>query len=91
MMNAILKQLAPMAVMPPSPKTNAWITRATVIETTAAQGPRMMPTMAPPTAWPVLPPGMGRLNIMMTNENAADKASSGTCFDLKSFLNLYPA
>ena len=30
-----------------------------------------------PTACPVVPPGSGRLNIMMTNENAANKEISG--------------
>ena len=31
-----------------------------------------------PTACPVVPPGSGRLNIMMMNENAANTASNGT-------------
>ena len=30
-----------------------------------------------PTAWPVVPPGSGRLNIMITNENAANNEISG--------------
>ena len=30
-----------------------------------------------PTACPVVPPGSGRLNIMMTNENAANSEISG--------------
>ena len=30
-----------------------------------------------PTAWPVVPPGSGRLNIIMTKENAANSEISG--------------
>ena len=31
-----------------------------------------------PTAWPVVPPGRGRLNIITTNENAEKSESRGT-------------
>jgi hypothetical protein len=75
---AMLKQLAAMAVIPPSPKRRAWITRATEIAINAAQGPRRMATMTPPTAWPVDPPGMGMLNIMITKLKAEPKARKGT-------------
>ena len=76
----MLKQLAPMAVMPPSPNKSAWITSATVMAIMAAHGPSRIATSTPPTAWPVEPPGIGTLNIMITKLNAAPIASSGTCF-----------
>ena len=37
-----------------------------------------MVAMPTPTACPVVPPGSGRLNIMMMNENAANTESNGT-------------
>ena len=43
-----------------------------------AHGPSTMVAMPTPTACPVVPPGNGRLNIMMMNENAANTDSSGT-------------
>src|ERR1039458_8228850 len=42
-----------------------------------AHGPRTMEATPMPTAWPVVPPGSGRLNIMMTKENAANREISG--------------
>src|ERR1017187_2030768 len=42
-----------------------------------AHGPRTMQATPMPTAWPVVPPGSGRLNIMMTKENAANREISG--------------
>ena len=44
----MLKQLAPIAVMPPSPKTIAWIIKTTDTAKTAAQGPRRIAIKAPP-------------------------------------------
>ncbi len=87
----MLKQLAAMAVIPPSPNIKACNTRATVTDIIAAQGPRTIPIIAAPTACPVLPPGMGRLNIMITKEKAAERASRGTCLDLSSLLSRLPA
>ncbi len=46
----MLKQLAAMAVMPPSPKSPAWITSAMDTAITAAQGPRMIAISVAPTA-----------------------------------------
>src|SRR5277367_2070550 len=43
-----------------------------------AQGPSTTAAIPTPTACPVVPPGSGRLNIMMTKENAANSESSGT-------------
>ena len=43
-----------------------------------AQGPSTMAAIPTPTACPVVPPGSGRLNIMMMNENAANTDNSGT-------------
>ncbi len=87
----MLKQLAPMAVMPPSPKSPAWMTSAMETAITAAQGPRMIAIRVPPTAWPVEPPTTGTLNIMMTKEKAAPRASSGICFVFSVFLTLRAA
>jgi hypothetical protein len=39
----MLKQFAPIAVIPPSPKNSAWMMRETDVEITAAQGPRQSP------------------------------------------------
>ena len=87
----MLKQFAPMAVMPPSPKSSAWTTRATVIAMHAAQGPRSIATKTPPTACPVEPPGIGTLNIIITKLNAAPIANKGTCFALRVFLTILEA
>ena len=75
---AILKQLAPIAVIPPSPKIRAWIIIATETANMAAQGPKIMAITAEPTAWPVVPPGMGKLNIIIINEKAAAIPRYGT-------------
>jgi hypothetical protein len=56
----MLKQLAPIAVIPPSPKTIAWIIKTTDTAKTAAHGPSRTAIMPAPTAWPVVPPGIGR-------------------------------
>ena len=74
----MLKQLAPIAVMPPSPKNSACTTIATDTASIAAHGPSTTVANPIPTACPVVPPGSGRLNIMITNENAANSESSGT-------------
>ena len=34
---------------------------------------------APPTAWPVVPPGSGTLNIMSKKENAAQMPRKAMC------------
>ena len=44
----------------------------------AAHGPSTIAATPMPTACAVVPPGIGRLNIMMTNEKAETAASSGT-------------
>ena len=63
--------------MPPSPKNTAWMVRAIEMATMAAHGPRTIAATPIPTAWPVVPPGSGRLNIMTTKEKAAKTDSSG--------------
>ena len=76
--NAILKQFAPNARIPPSPKRRACISRA--IETAmhpAAGLPVSMAIRVPPTACPVVPPGSGTLNIIPRNEKAAPIPRSG--------------
>ena len=40
-------------------------------------GPSTIVAIAIPTAWPVVPPGSGRLNIMIRNEKAANTDSNG--------------
>jgi hypothetical protein len=67
----MLKQFAPIAVIPPSPKRIAWIISATVMAIMAAHGPSRMAASAPPTACPVEPPGIGTLNIITTKLKAA--------------------
>ena len=74
----MLKQFAPIAVIPPSPKNTAWIINAIEIPRIEAHGPNTMLAIPTPTACPVVPPGSGRLNIMMMKENAANTESSGT-------------
>ena len=74
---AMLKQFAPIAVIPPSPKKTAWIINATEMATMDAHGPSTMLATPMPTACPVVPPGSGRLNIMMTKENAAKTERRG--------------
>ena len=51
---------------------------ATEIAIVAPHGPSTIAAMAIPTACPVVPPGSGRLNIMMTKEKAAKSEISGT-------------
>ena len=65
-------------VIPPSPKNNAWISSAIDTDSMAAQGPSTTVAAPTPTACPVVPPGRGTLNIMMTKQNALATASSGT-------------
>ena len=77
-MIAMLKQFAPNAVTPPSPKNSAWISSATDTASIDPHGPNTIVAMPMPTAWPVVPPGNGKLNIIITNENAEKTASSGT-------------
>ncbi len=74
---AMLKALAPKARMPPSPKKRAWTARATEMARTAGHGPRTTAASTAPVAWPVVPPGRGTLNIMMTKEAAAKRATRG--------------
>src|SRR5215831_18422306 len=75
---AMLKQFAPIAVIPPSPKKTAWMTSAIEMAAIEAHGPSTMLATPMPTAWPVVPPGSGRLNIMITKENAENTEISGT-------------
>ena len=74
----MLKQFAPSVLMPPSPKNNAWMTSAMEMERIPPAGPSTMVAMVTPRAWPVVPPGSGRLNIMTTNAKAAKTEISGT-------------
>ena len=64
--------------MPPSPKKIAWIASATEIARIEPHGPSTTAATPMPTAWPVVPPGSGRLNIITTNENAENSDKSGT-------------
>src|SRR5215510_11287243 len=73
----MLKEFAPNVVIPPSPKNSAWMNSATEIDMIAPQGPRTIAAIPTPTAWPVVPPGSGTLNIMITNAKAANTESDG--------------
>jgi hypothetical protein len=73
----MLKQFAPNVVIPPSPKNTAWISNAIDTETIDAHGPSTTVTAPTPTACPVVPPGRGRLNIMMTKQNVLATANRG--------------
>ena len=46
----MLKQFAPKARTPPSPKNSAWMPRAMVTAMIAASGPSTTATSTPPTA-----------------------------------------
>src|ERR1700758_2640712 len=71
-MIAMLKQFAPRVVIPPSPNNRAWIASASEIAKAEAHGPKTMAATVTPSACPVVPPGSGILNIITTNENAAN-------------------
>jgi hypothetical protein len=79
MTKAMFRQLAPIAVMPPSPNRRAWMIKAMLTARAAPHGPTAMAIRTPPTAWPVVAPGSGTLNIITTNANAAEMASRGAC------------
>jgi hypothetical protein len=81
-----LKQLAPNAVIPPSPKRKACIASATDIAMIDAHGPSAIAAIPTPTGCPVVPPGSGRLNIMITKQKADDTEISGARRALKSRL-----
>mgnify|MGYP001609293151 CR=1 FL=1 len=87
----MLKLFAPSAVIPPSPKRNAWSVSARLKATIAAQGPNTADTTTEPTMWPDDPPGIGMLNIIMTKVNAAPSARSGSCFSLSVFSAFFEA
>src|SRR5215471_17813454 len=78
MTNAMLNALAPYASAPPSPKNNAWINNAMLMAITAAHGPNTIASNTAPTAWAVVPSGIGTLNIITRNAYAAPRARSGT-------------
>lgn len=60
----MLNALAPNANTPPSPKNSAWISNATLTAITAAHGPSSTAIRTAPTAWAVVPSGIGTLNII---------------------------
>ena len=74
----MLKQLTPYARTPPSPKKRAWMASAIDTAITAAHGPRITAINTAPTAWAVVPSGIGTLSIMTRNEYAAPIARKGT-------------
>src|SRR5579862_4720029 len=74
----MVKQFAPMANTPPSPKNSAWMASAEATPMMAADGPSSTASSAAPTGWTVVPPGAGKLNIMMAKQNAAPMESRGT-------------
>ena len=65
--------------------------RAMVTQIIAAQGPSTTASRPPPTAWAVVPSGMGTLYIMMVKEKAAPMAISGTYLDLSRIFTFLTA
>ena len=64
--------------------------RAMEIASIPAHGPSTTAASPMPAACPVVPPGSGRLNIMITNEKAANRDSRGTrrvCIARLTFCN----
>ncbi len=82
----MLKQLAPKARMPPSPKNRAWMASATLTAITAASGPSSTAISTPPTACAVVPSGIGTLSIITRKQKAAPMAIRGTSRCLTFFL-----
>ena len=64
---------------------------APVTPRTAHHGPSVNERIAAPTAWPVVPPGAGKLNIMMMKAKAVPKARSGICRVLRFFSTFLEA
>src|SRR5947209_1689358 len=60
----MLKQLAPIVVMPPSPKNSACKISAVLTPITAAHGPSTIAIKVPPTPFAVVPLGTGMLKVM---------------------------
>jgi len=87
----MLKQFAPNASTPPSPKKSAWIARATLTATTAAHGPRSIAISTAPTACAVVPSGIGTLNIITKKLYAAPSARSGTDRLVTTLRTRFPA
>src|SRR3990172_9151252 len=65
--------------------------RATETEMMAAHGPSRMAMRVAPVAWPVVPPIMGMLNIIMTKLNAAPMARYGACFAFRVLFSFHDA
>ena len=84
----MFRQLAKMARTPPSPKNNACRMSAVLTAIAAAHGPNTTAISVPPTAWAVVPPGTGMLNIMTVKLSAEKIASSGTVRLFRTFLTL---
>ena len=87
---------APKAVIPPSPKINAWIRSTTVNTSTAASGAKnTIATKAPPTMCPLVPNGIGMFMDMIAKIPAASTAIRGIRFssklDLAHFTEKYNA
>ena len=49
-------------------------------------GPRTIEAIPIPTAWPVVPPGNGKLNIMMMKQKAANSPNKGAARVFKVLL-----
>ena len=60
--------------------------RATLTAMMAASGPSSTATSRPPTAWAVVPSGMGTLSIITRKQKAAPMAIRGTSRRLTFFL-----
>jgi len=63
--------------MPPSPKNSAWIRRTMLTDSEAIHGSIRIEMAAVPIAWPLVPPGIGMLSIIITKERAERAEISG--------------
>ena len=78
---------APSAVIPPSPKTKAWISNTTVNTRIAASGAQnIIATNAPPTMCPLVPNGIGMFMDIIAKIPAASTARRGIRFSSRFSL-----
>ena len=80
MTTAIQKAFAPKAKIPPSPNSKACIAKATLTAKQEVQGPNNIAISTAPTAWALVPPGAGRLNIMIRKDKEVPIPNIGIVF-----------
>jgi len=72
-------------------KKRACTNKATETPIVAAQGPSTTAINVPPTAWALVPPGTGALNIMIVKEKAARMDRRGTVLLVRASLIFFAA